>query len=71
MQKGDFEAAAEILEQHGRDFPTGQLREDRDALWVVLRCRKGARNDGRAAFEAAHPSSHHLVAIRSACDEEK
>lgn len=71
MQRGDLVAAAEALNEHGRTYPTGQLSEDRDALWVVLRCRQGSRNDGRAAFEAAHPSSHHLVAIRAACDEEK
>lgn len=70
-QRGDLVAAAKALNEHGRVYPAGQLSEDRDALWVVLRCRKGSRNDGRAAFEAAHPSSHHLVAIRTACDEEK
>ncbi len=71
MQRGDLVVAAKALNEHGRVYPGGQLSEDRDALWVVLRCRKGSRNDGRAAFEAAHPSSHHLVAIRTACDEEK
>lgn len=69
MRRGDLDAAAQSLSEHGRSFPTGQLSEDRDALWVVLRCRKGAANDGRAAFEAAHPSSHHLAAIAVACGE--
>ena len=71
MQQGDLAAAAKALNEHGRSHPAGQLSEDRDALWVVLRCRRGNANDGRAAFEAAHPSSHHLVAIRAACDEKK
>lgn len=71
MKRGDLAAARKALNEHGRAYPSGQLSEDRDALWVVLRCRNGAPNDGRAAFEATHPSSHHLVAIRAACDEKK
>lgn len=69
MRRGALDDAATALSAHGRAFPTGQLAEDRDAAWVVLRCRRGSKNTGRGAFEAAHPGSHHLAAIRTACDE--
>ncbi len=69
MRAGTLETASKHLAEHSRSFPNGQLAEDRDALWVAVRCRKGARNSGRAAFEAAHPSSHHLPAIRAACQK--
>lgn len=69
MRRGEFDEAASGLQTHGQRFPKGQLAEDRDALWVVLRCRRGAKNTGREAFEAARPQSHHLPAIRAACAE--
>lgn len=69
MREEALDRAAAALREHGSDFPSGQLAEDRDALWVIVRCHKDAKNTGRAAFEAAHPSSHHLVAIRAACEK--
>lgn len=69
MRDGRVTQAKAALREHGRSFPSGQLAEDREALWVIVRCGEHARNTGRAAFEAAHPSSHHLVAIRAACEE--
>lgn len=69
MQRDDLGAARAALRSHRKAFAAGQLAEDRDALWVIVRCRDGSKNTGRAAFEAAHPSSHHLVAIRVACEK--
>jgi hypothetical protein len=63
--------AIAALTAHARAHPHGQLAEERDALLVVARCTAAQPNTGRAAFEARHPRSHHLAAIRSACDEEK
>jgi len=69
LERDDYASASAALVEHGRSFAFGQLAEDRDALWVVLRCRNRAKNTGRAAFEAAHPSSHHLVAIEASCGD--
>ncbi len=69
MQRDELGAARAALRSHRKMFASGQLAEDRDALWVIVRCREGSNNTGHAAFEAAHPSSHHLVAIRAACEK--
>ncbi len=69
MRDGRVAQAKTALREHGRSFPNGQLAEDREALWVVVRCGEDSRNTGRVVFEAAYPSSHHLVAIRAACEK--
>lgn len=67
LREGSAAQAVSVLMAHQRTYPTGQLAEERDALLVVARCKTGRPNTGRAAFEAAHPGSHHLSAIRAAC----
>ena len=64
-----------LLSQHAKQFPTGVLAEERDALRVVALCSDGRLQDGKRAaakFRKAHPGSPLTGRVGSACtDEEK
>ncbi len=71
LREGRSGAAQAALRSHAGAYPRGQLAEEREALLVVVRCDDGKAQTGRAAFEASYPRSHHLAAIRAACDPDK
>lgn len=71
VREGRSGAAQAALRSHADAYPKGQLAEEREALLVVVRCNDGKTQSGRAAFEASYPRSHHLAAIRGACEPEK
>lgn len=60
------------LEQHAREFPTGVLVQEREALRVVALCAAGREPEGRAEaaiFLRAHAGSVLAERVRGACDE--
>ncbi len=67
IREGRAADAKATLRAHALAHPQGQLAEERDALLVVVLCTLGESPTGRAAFEAAHPRSHHASAIAVAC----
>ncbi len=70
IDSGAPKTALDILAEHRRRFPRGQLKEDRMALRVVALCASGndaAGSREAEAFARAFPKSHHLGRVRSSC----
>lgn len=60
-----------VLAQHAREFPQGQLAEERDAIAIEIRCKTAERPRARReleTFASTHPSSTHLARLRRACE---
>jgi hypothetical protein len=67
LANGDRDRAIAALEQHARSFPTGQLEEEREALWIqaLVAAGDGAQARARAdRFRRRFPGSiqHDVVA---------
>jgi hypothetical protein len=63
-----------LLSQHARQFPTGVLAEERDALRVVALCSDGRVEDGKkaaATFRRVHPGSPLRGRVDSACTSDE
>lgn len=62
--------AIDALTEHARRFPKGELRDVRDALWVLARCEQGELADARrraSALAERRPSSPLLQRMMTAC----
>lgn len=69
LASGDALAALQALDRHAREFPRGQLREEREALAVLSLARAGradAARDRGARFLARHPRSIQRRVVESA-----
>lgn len=70
VKRGEHEAALAALHTHAREYPSGSLVEDREALRVIALCGAGRMTDGaRAAraFTERFPSSVHTKRALEAC----
>ncbi len=60
LARREAQLALDALSRHGREFPNGQLAEERDALWVqalVLAGQGAQARDKAAEFKRKHPAS--------------
>jgi hypothetical protein len=60
LAKGNMAEAARLLREHDKEFPRGQLGEERDALQIIALARGGKKEQARtlfSAFKRAHGSS--------------
>lgn len=73
LAAGRAEAALAIVLRHAREFPRGQLGEEREALRVLASCelhdRRAAALELRREFLRRHPRSTYADRVRAACDE--
>lgn len=70
VKRGEHEDALAVLQTHAREYPSGSLLEDREALRVIALCGAGRMTDGaRAAraFTERFPSSVHTRRALEAC----
>jgi hypothetical protein len=72
VARGRTSAALDAIERHAREFPKGQLVEEREGLRVIALARSGQSEDARkkaAAFRKRYPSSVLLPATEAAASE--
>ena len=72
LNRGRLAAAQRRLEEHQERFASGVFRDERDALVVVIACRRAddspdTRAQLRQSFLKRHPSSPFASRIRNAC----
>jgi hypothetical protein len=71
LTRARWDEAAAALDAHQRDFPRGQLAEERDSLRVAVFAQRGRGAEARAAaarFERAYPDSLFLASVRAAAN---
>jgi hypothetical protein len=69
LSEGDSSRVLELVAEHRRDFPHGQLIEERSAAEARALCRRG-KPKGRTKAEQfieRWPDSIHLAALRGDC----
>jgi hypothetical protein len=69
---GSPRAAIIELEQHARQFPSGALRDEREALWAIASCELGELADvarRTRAIAVRRPNSPLLDRVAAACPE--
>ena len=69
LTRGMASQALTLLEQHAKAFPSGELAEEREALWVQALAVSGAMDAARArakAFSARFPDSLFLPVVERA-----
>ncbi len=74
IASGSLSAADSLLVRHAREFPAGQLAEEREALVIRLLVREGRIGEARlraARFRQAHPHSIQLPGIADALGERR
>jgi hypothetical protein len=74
IASGSFSNANSLLVRHAREFPGGQLAEEREALVIRLLVREGRIGEARvraARFRQAHPRSIQLPGIADALGERR
>lgn len=72
IDAGDGAAALQTLAAHAREFPDGQMLEDRLRLRIEALCALGRGEEARAeaaAFLHVHPNSTHAGRVRGLCSE--
>ena len=72
MRAGDPAGALRVLDEHRRDYPSGQLAPERDYKRAVATCELGRGEEARsiaAAFLRAHPKSPLRSKAESVCSE--
>lgn len=69
LSEGDSSRVLELVAEHRRDFPHGQLIEERSAAEARALCRRGKPKGLTKAeqFVERWPDSIHLAAVRSDC----
>jgi hypothetical protein len=68
LARGQPRGALEALDAHARDFPAGQMIEEREALIVQALAQSGRTSEARAAaarFRARFPRSVFLPVIEA------
>jgi hypothetical protein len=73
LGRGDAASALAAVARHARQFPDGQLLEERESLEVRALAAHGERAAARAAafaFERRHPDSLFLPAVRAVSDDD-
>ena len=70
LRAGDAQEALRVLDRHRREYATGQMNEDRDALRAAALCDAGQIAHARAAsrdFASAYPGSLHVARVKKIC----
>ncbi len=68
LASGDLDTAAHLTRRHKRRFPKGGLRPERQALELVIRCRRGERVDpSMRRFRREFQDTALPAAVRSRC----
>ena len=70
LNRGEPQAALALLAEHAQKFPSGALREDREALRVFALCRMGNAGAARTvadSFIRRAPQSPFADRVRGAC----
>jgi type IV secretory pathway VirB10-like protein len=57
------------LDRHAREFPDGQLRDDRQALQVVALCRSGRSSEGRHLLQTLSAQAAGREQLQALCAE--
>jgi hypothetical protein len=74
VARNRLSAALEAINRHAREFPKGQLSEEREGLRVLALARDGKSDEAReraAAFKKRYPKSMLLPATEDAVEQEK
>lgn len=74
IASGSLSIADSLLVRHAREFPAGQLAEEREALVIRLLVREGRIGEARVRatrFRQAHPRSIQLPGIADALGERR
>jgi hypothetical protein len=64
LARGDEEAALVQLSAHGKRYPRGSLREERDGLRAIAECTRDQKPSQQAAQRFAQLYPHSLLAAR-------
>jgi hypothetical protein len=67
----DSRGALAALTEHAREFPRGQLAEERQAIAIEIRCKTAERPRAQAdleGFARTYSLSTHLTRLRRACE---
>lgn len=69
LTRNDASAAIAALQEHGKRFPRGSLREERDGLRAIAECSRGSRSSAASAehFTQLYPNSLMSARIAKAC----
>lgn len=71
LARGDHASALAELAEHAREFPRGQLTEERAALRIEALCAGNKRAQGRAEaklFLRDHPGATQAARVAAACE---
>jgi TolA-binding protein len=71
LARGDHATALAKLAEHAREFPNGQLTEERAALRIEALCAAGKHAQGRAEakqFLRDHPGATQAARVEAACE---
>lgn len=71
LNERDPTKALELIESQERQFPSGQLAEERAAVRILALCADGRvaqADDARSRFQAAYPNSPLAKRVASACE---
>lgn len=74
LRDGDAARAERWIDEHAARYPSGALREERDAARVLVLCSRGRKAEARAEadrFLAANPRSLQADRVRGSCAFEK
>ena len=72
MRAGNPSEALSVLDEHRRDYPSGQLAPERDYKRAVATCELGRVEEARsiaAAFGRAYPKSPLRAKAQSVCSD--
>ncbi|TPV92948.1 MAG: hypothetical protein B7733_23015 [Myxococcales bacterium FL481] len=69
LARRDYRGASEALDRYRRQFPKGVLKDEANALNVMVECLQSPSKADRllAQFERSHPRSLLLTRVRQAC----
>ncbi len=73
-QAGDTSTLEREIAEHERRFPRGVLSEERDAMKVMLACRRADAEHAQrlgAEFAAQHAGSPHIARVASVCADKR
>jgi hypothetical protein len=68
LREGKAELALRVLTQLDRDFPRGQMLEERAAAWALARCTGARSHEVANEFNQRHPGSVYAERVLAACD---
>jgi hypothetical protein len=67
LREGNAEVALRVLAQLDRDFPRGQMLEERAAAWALARCTRARSDEVANDFNQRYPGSVYAERVLAAC----